>query len=95
MKALIPLISVESTRTKPVEVPDKILNGVIYKPWQSFNFNAKYKNLILWRSYGLFTVLPFNVKADQIIFDMHDNFVGQLIDIIKKFYKKVNKICYE
>lgn len=74
------------------EVPDKTFNGVVYKPWQEFNFNAKYKNLILWRSFGLITILPFNIQADKIIFDMHDNFIGQNLDVSKKFCNKVDKV---
>lgn len=43
------------------EVPDTKLNGVVYKHWTKFNFNPnyKYKNLILWRNYGLSTIIPF------------------------------------
>lgn len=74
------------------EVPDKILNGVIYKPWQQFNFNSQYKNLILWRNYGMVTVCPFNVKADMTFIDLHDNFTGGNNDILKKYYRHANKI---
>ena len=74
------------------EVPYKIVNGVVYKPWEKFNFNHKYKNLILWRNYGMSTTIPLNVKADFIAVDVHDNFIGSVENIFKNFYTKCNKI---
>jgi len=74
------------------EVPDKTTNGVVYKPWEKFNFNRKYKNLILWRNYGQSTVIPFNVKADFMAVDVHDNFIGQGATIFSKYYTKCNKV---
>ena len=74
------------------EVPDKIINGVIYKSWKNFDYNIQYKNLILWRIYGVIAVCPFNVKADNIIFDIHDNFNEQNKINWKNFYKYANKI---
>ena len=74
------------------EVPDIILNGVQYKPWYNFNYNIKYKNLILWRIYGLLTVIPFNVKADFIIYDIHDNLVSQPQEFYIKYKHFANKI---
>jgi glycosyltransferase involved in cell wall biosynthesis len=74
------------------EVPSKTINDVVYRPWEKFNFNRRYKNLILWRNYGQSTVLPLNVKADFIAVDVHDNFIGQGAIIFKKFYGKCNKV---
>ena len=74
------------------EIPNKIINGVVYKPWTEFNFNRKYKNLILWRNFGLSTIIPTNVKADFIAVDVHDNFIGQVGEGFKKYYSKCNKI---
>lgn len=74
------------------EVPNKITNGVVYKPWDKFDFNRKYKNLILWRNYGQSTVIPLNVKADFMAVDVHDNFVGQGATIFSKYYTKCNKV---
>jgi hypothetical protein len=74
------------------EVPNKTVEGVVYKNWCYFNLNKKYKNIILWRNYGIFTILPFNkLKADNIILDLHDNFLVET-DIIKKYKHKFNKI---
>lgn len=74
------------------EIPNKTINGVVYKPWTEFDFNRKYKNLILWRNFGLATVIPLNVKADFIAVDVHDNFLGQVGADFKKHYSKCNKI---
>ena len=74
-------------------VPDKIVNNVVYKPWKKFNFNKKYKNIIFWRNFGLSTILPFNnIKADFIAVDVHDNFIQGLENIFEKYYKKCDKI---
>jgi hypothetical protein len=74
------------------EISEMILNGVEYKPYYQFDYNIKYKNLILWRIYGLISVLPFNVKADFIAFDVHDNFFNKVKENYIKFKKYANKI---
>jgi glycosyltransferase involved in cell wall biosynthesis len=74
------------------EVPDKIVNGVIYKPFHYFNYNKKYKNIILWRSFGIIQTIPLGLKADMILFDVHDNFRDQVLNVMKKNYTKANKI---
>jgi len=73
-------------------IPNKILNGVLYKPWYQFNYNCKYKNLILWRIYGILSICPFNVKADKIIFDIHDNFSLNVKNIYQKYFEYANNI---
>jgi hypothetical protein len=67
-------------------------NGVVYKPWEKFDFKRKYKNLILWRNYGQSTVIPFNVKADFMAVDVHDNFIGQGATVFSKYYTKCDKV---
>jgi len=74
------------------EVPDTIVNGVVYKSWTKFNFNREYKNLILWRNFGLSTIIPLNIKANFIAVDVHDNFIGQVGENFKKYFNKCNKI---
>lgn len=74
------------------EIPELSINGVDYKPWYKFNYNIRYKNLILWRIYGLITVLPFDIKADFICFDVHDNFFSQVKEKYTKFKKYADKI---
>ena len=72
------------------EVPGKVLNGVVYKPYYEFDYNRRYKNLIIWRIYGLVQILPFNITADKILYDAHDNFTINGLELIKKYYLKVN-----
>ena len=74
------------------EVPDITLNDVVYRPWNKFDFKRKYKNLILWRNFGLSTIIPLNIKADFMAVDVHDNFIGQVGENFKKYYNKCNKI---
>jgi glycosyltransferase involved in cell wall biosynthesis len=74
------------------EVPPKLVNGVVYKHWTKFNFNRRYKNLILWRNFGMTTTIPLNVKADFMVVDVHDNFIGQGETIFRKYYTKCNKV---
>lgn len=74
------------------EVPYKTINGVVYRPWEKFDFNRKYKNLIMWRNYGLCLTNTFNIKADFFAFDVHDNFIGQDTKKLSKFYEKCDKI---
>jgi len=74
------------------EISNIIINGVVYKNWIEFNFNRKYKNLILWRNYGLSTIIPLNIKADFIGVDVHDNFILQCGENFKKYYNKCDKI---
>lgn len=74
------------------EIPNKILNGVVYKPINEFNYNIEYKNVILWRNYGLSTIIPFNIKAKFIAADIHDNFINSGLEVFKKYYSKCNKI---
>ena len=74
------------------EVPDKLFNGVVYKPSHLFNYSIKYKNIILWRIYGIVQTIPFGLKADNILYDTHDNFRDQVELVVKKNYSKSNKI---
>ncbi len=73
------------------EVPNKIIKNVTYKNWCYFDYNKKYKNIIVWRYYGVLTIMPFNkLNIENIILDLHDN----LIDLpnLKKYKDKFNKI---
>lgn len=74
------------------EVPNKMVNGVVYKQWDKFNFNREYKNLILWRNYGMSIFAPLNIKAKCVMTDVHDNFNSQTGEIFKKYYNKCGKI---
>lgn len=74
------------------EVPNKIVNGVVYTDWKEFDYTKKYKNIILWRRFGIDCIIPFNIKADMIILDVHDNFNGQLQNVYKNNCNKCDKI---
>jgi len=74
-----------------------IHNGVEYKNWKLFEFNHKFKTVIMWRSYGLFSCLPFEVTSDQLLWDIHDNFSDQ--DHTKQIYtnykNKLTRIMFK
>jgi len=74
------------------EVPNKIINSVVYKHWTDFDYTKKYKNIILWRIYGINNISYFNIEADNILIDVHDNFSSQFLELLKKYYNKCNKI---
>lgn len=69
-------------------------NSVQYKNWKTLEFNHKFKTVILWRSYGLFSGIPFELNAERIYWDIHDNFMNQeqMVTIYKKYGHKINKI---
>jgi hypothetical protein len=69
-------------------------NNVEYKDWKTFEFNHKYKNLILWRLYGIVCCLPYDIKATNIYWDLHDIFTEKddSISIYKKYKNKITKI---
>jgi hypothetical protein len=73
---------------------DQHINGVDYIHWKKFPYHFKFKTIILWRGFGILNALPFNIKAEQIIWDVHDNPVGneKLIEIWGKYKSKVSKI---
>jgi glycosyltransferase involved in cell wall biosynthesis len=72
-------------------------NGVEYKNWKLFEFNHKFNIVIMWRSYGLFCCLPFDVKANQLLWDIHDNFSEQDYSkqIYSKYKNKLTKIMFK
>ena len=74
-----------------------IHNGVEYKNWKLFEFNHKFNIVIMWRSYGLFSCLPFDVKANQLLWDIHDNFSEQDYSkrIYTKYKNKLTKIMFK
>ena len=69
-------------------------NGVEYKNWKLFEFNHKFNTVIVWRNYGLFSCVPFNVKATNLFWDIHDNFSDQDHSkiVYLKYRYKITKI---
>jgi glycosyltransferase involved in cell wall biosynthesis len=76
---------------------ETIHNNVEYRKWNTLPFNYKFKTIILWRANGFFSGVPFNLKADKIYWDLHDNFIG--IDKVREMYQKysykINKIMFK
>lgn len=68
-------------------------NGVNYFPMLNFPYNSNFKNLIVWRETGIFSVLNFSVQSKNILIDLHDNMVlSQTFNIHKKLLSKANQI---
>ena len=69
-------------------------NGVEYKNWKLFNFNHNFNTVIMWRNYGLFCSVPYNIKAKNLYWDVHDNFCDQDHSkiIYLKYKNKITKI---
>jgi len=78
---------------------DYIHNNVEYKNWKTLPFNHNFKTIILWRNNGLFCGLPFNLRANNIYWDLHDNFSEQsqkeIISCYKKYGHKITKILFK
>ena len=72
-------------------------NNVNYINWKKLPFNHHFKTIILWRSNGFFSGIPFDLKADKIYWDLHDNFADQpqLIECYKKYNNKLTKILFK
>jgi hypothetical protein len=74
-----------------------IHNDVNYINWKQLPFNHNFKTIILWRVNGFFSGIPFNLKANKIYWDLHDNFADQpqIIDCYKKYGNKLTKIMFK
>ena len=72
-------------------------NNVEYKNWKLFEFNHRYKCVILWRTYGLYAGLPFDIYAENLFIDIHDNFDNQveMFTMLKKYFNKITKILFK
>jgi hypothetical protein len=72
-------------------------NNVDYKNWKTLPFNHKFKTIILWRINGYFSGIPFNLKATNIYWDLHDNFAEQpqINECYKKYGHKITKIMFK
>jgi glycosyltransferase involved in cell wall biosynthesis len=69
-------------------------NLVEYKNWKKLPFNHKFKNIILWRNNGFISAVPFELNAENIFWDLHDNFSGddKITDLYKKYGNKITKV---
>ena len=62
-------------------------NGGVYLNYKNFRCSLKYKKLILWRYYGIHPAICWDLKADKIILDIHDN-----IPFHKSCIENMNKV---
>ncbi len=77
-------------------VQNTVFNGVVYRNWIHFNYFKKYKTIILWRVFGMLCILPFDIDADNIWLDIHDNVsVIEMLYSNEIFRKKINKIFFK
>uniref|UniRef100_A0A6C0DAE8 Glycosyltransferase 2-like domain-containing protein n=1 Tax=viral metagenome TaxID=1070528 RepID=A0A6C0DAE8_9ZZZZ len=69
-------------------------NLVDYKNWKTLPFNHNFKTIILWRTNGFISGIPFNLRAKNIYWDLHDNFSEQdnTAPYYKKYGHKITKI---
>lgn len=74
------------------EIKDKQFKGVDYFHWTKFPFEQNYKIVIIWRLFGLSTGLNFNIKAEKIILDLHDNIYNNIAEMYIKLSDKINYI---
>ena len=71
-------------------------NNVDYKHWKTFEFNHQYETVILWKSYGLFCGLPYDLKSKNILFDVDDILINQetMFKIYSKYENKITKVLF-
>jgi hypothetical protein len=77
-------------------VPETTLEGVDYIDWKKFPFNEQHNTVILWRTYGMITGLPFPLKATRIWLDLHDGyFPKELMEMWFRYNQKITRIFFK
>jgi len=77
-------------------VPEATIDGVDYIDWKKFPFNEHHDIVILWRTYGMITGLPFPLKANRIWLDLHDgNFPKELMEMWFRYNQKITKVFFK
>jgi hypothetical protein len=77
------------------EISDEKINDVDYFHWSKFRYEDNYDTIILWRLFGLWTGASFNLKANKIYLDVHDNFFSTFLEKWNMYGKVVNKIFFK
>jgi hypothetical protein len=73
-----------------------ILNGVVYKNWKEFPYQIRHNNLIIWRLYGMLATLPYDLKANKYILDLHDTPNNpQFINLYNEYGYKIDNIMFK
>lgn len=65
--------------------------GVEYICWKEFPFQDRHNIIIMWRTNGLLSLIPFRVEATRLYLDLHD---GVLNDQFQQYFdeKRIQKI---
>jgi glycosyltransferase involved in cell wall biosynthesis len=68
--------------------------GVEYIDWKTFDYDKRYKTVILWRMAGINCMLQFPIKAERLYADLHDNNHQYRFDY-PKYAHKLDKIFFK
>ncbi|ANB50410.1 hypothetical protein [Powai lake megavirus] len=63
--------------------------NVEYIDYAKFKFWDQYRVLILWRLHGCFPLIEYNLLADKLVIDIHDN-IPEHYDLLIKNKNKIN-----
>lgn len=73
----------------------KTHRGVVYRPWTAFRVGRVYKNLILWRLFGLMPLLSLaNLQARRILVDLHDT-SPECYELIKRHLDRIHAVAFK
>jgi glycosyltransferase involved in cell wall biosynthesis len=76
---------------------DYVVDGVEYLDAKKFDFNIEYNHLILWRLYGLKSLIEYvgdTLKAKHVWIDLHDN-IPETYEIIKEHQHKISGVFFK
>jgi glycosyltransferase involved in cell wall biosynthesis len=77
-------------------IPESKLEGVDYFDWKKFPFNETHDVLVLWRTYGMVSGLPFQLKAKHIWLDLHDgNIPKEMMEMWFRYNQKITKVFFK
>ena len=73
---------------------DQHYNGVDYIYWKKFPYHNSFKTIIMSSESGALNILPFNIDAEQIVFDYHEHPLNTelCLDVWRKYKSKVSKV---
>ena len=77
-------------------IPESKLEGVDYFDWKKFPFNEIHDIVVLWRTYGMVSGLPFQLKAKHIWLDLHDgNIPKEMMEMWFRYNQKITKVFFK
>ena len=77
-------------------IPESTIEGVDYFDWKKFPFNEHHDIVVLWRTYGMVSGLPFPIKAKHIWLDLHDgNFPKEMMEMWFRYNQKITKVFFK